>query len=87
MAETNHHRAVRKMKKQLADQIQQINEQLSAHVNKVPANVLNGSHQMAVAWKECAESVFRGQLSGVPRRASVQFLQTESPRKTSFSTS
>lgn len=81
MAETNKHRVIREQKKQLANQINSINEQLLAQANKVPKSVLNGSHQVAVAWKEKAESVFSGQLSGVPSRASVPFLQERLTKK------
>ena len=75
MAVTKKHIAIQAQKRELANGIERANAQLRICANKVPEVVLNGSHQLAVAWKEVAESIFKRELSGAPERMSVSGLQ------------
>ena len=55
-------------------QILFLNAQILECANKVPSIVLNGSHQIAAAWKEVAESVFKRDLSGAPGSMTAEAL-------------
>lgn len=75
MAATKKNLAVRAQKDALRAEINQLNDSLKAAVSRVPAAVINGSHQVAVAWKEQAEKVAFGPLSVGAKKATSDMLE------------
>ena len=82
MAATKKSIAIQGQKRELANGILFLNAQILECANKVPPIVLNGSHQIAVAWKEVAESVFKRDLSGAPGSMTVEALSERLAKKT-----
>ena len=82
MAATKKSIAIQGQKRELANGIPFFNAQILECANKVPPIVLNGSHQIAVAWKEVAKSVFKRNLSGAPSSMTADALSVRLAEKT-----
>ncbi len=75
MAATKKALAIRAQKNALRAQVAAMNESLKAACSRVPESIVNGSHQVAVAWRDQAEKVVFGTLSIGAKNASTSDLE------------
>lgn len=65
MASTKHAEKIQDEKKRIRRQISEIQTQINA-LNKVPSRVLNGSHTIAVGWKDALCSLRNSRFATTP---------------------